>query len=71
MEFYSTYLVRICRRDENTTSIVLGTVEEIGGNGRDHATFSNLKELQSLLSRKKTKTLWKTKSLRMEQKCPD
>jgi len=65
MEFYSTYLVRICRRDENANSLILGTIEEIGTEGRGSATFTNFKELQSLLS------MEKAKAARMKLRYPD
>ena len=44
----NSYLVRIYRREENNTRLLVGVVEEPGGNGKK--AFSNLYELWDILN---------------------
>ena len=46
-----SYLVRIYRRKENNPRLLVGTVEEPGGNGKK--AFSNLYELWDILNLQK------------------
>ena len=54
----NSYLVRIYRKEENNPRLLVGVVEEVGGNGKK--AFNNLYELWDILNPvKKVQTLSK------------